>query len=557
MILEASPLMPAAAPPPPSFASPQPREAVRTHLDSVLPRGEFARERLERATVLIVDDEPANVRLLSRLLERAGCEDVIGTHRPDEAVLLYADRRPDLMLLDLHMPGMDGLAVLDAIRHARDDRSRSPVLVLTGDDSSEARESALHRGANEFVSKPFNVAEVLLRIDSLLETAFLHRELADRNRVLEQAVAARTAALEDDIARRERVECELRASEARYRHLVENASDLILQTDASGTIQYANEAATRIFGMEAQAMEGLRFLRLVRPDARRAACDFLAEQVRRRQPAAYQELPAVTPDGRELWLELSVRFTWDGGELASAQAVGRDVTARREVERLKDEFISVASHELRTPLTSIRAALGLLESGVMATQPERARHLLRIATRNGERLARLLNDILDLERMSSGSVRVERRPYDVAEVMTQAAETVRSAAEAANVLIVIDAPRGSVSMDADRMCQVLVNLLGNAIKFSPDGGAVWLSAAVDEEGGVTFRVRDKGRGIPADRLEAVFQRFTQVDVSDAREKGGSGLGLAICRAIVDQHGGRIWAESTLGAGSTFSVQLPG
>ncbi|HEX6042501.1 ATP-binding protein [Longimicrobium sp.] len=561
MILEASQPISTAPPPPPSFslptaARPEPREAVRAHLDSVLPRGEFARERLSRATVLVVDDEPGNVRLLTRLLERAGCEDVIGTNQAPDAVRLYTERRPDLMLLDLHMPGMDGLAVLDQVRHARDDRSRSPVLVLTGDDTSEARESALHRGANEFVSKPFNVSEVLLRIDHLLETAVLHRELADRNRVLEQAVAARTAALEQDIARRERVERELRTSEARYRHLVENASDMIVQADGKGVIRYANEAAGRLFGLEPQAMEGRSFLGLIRPDARHAAGDVFIEQVRRRQPSSYQELPAVTPDGRDVWIELDVRLTWEGDELVAAQAVGRDVTERRQLEHLKDEFISVASHELRTPLTSIRAALGLLESGLMETQPERARHLLRIATRNGERLARLLNDILDLERMSSGSVRVERRPYDVAEVMTQAAETVRSAAEAANVLIVVDAPRATVSMDADRMCQVLVNLLGNAIKFSPAGGAVWLSAAAQEDGDVLFAVRDKGRGIPADRLEAVFERFTQVDVSDAREKGGSGLGLAICRAIVDQHGGRIWAESTLGAGSTFSVRLP-
>jgi signal transduction histidine kinase len=192
----------------------------------------------------------------------------------------------------------------------------------------------------------------------------------------------------------------------------------------------------------------------------------------------------------------------------------------------------------------------------MDKQPERARHTLRIATRNSERLARLLNDILDLERLNSGAVRVERRPYDVAEVMSQAAETVRTAAESAGVLLLVDSPRTTACMDPDRICQVLVNLLGNAVKFSPAGGTVWLAAAKDEDG-VTLTVRDQGRGIPADKLDAVFQRFTQVDVSDAREKGGSGLGLAICRTIVQQHGGRVWVESREGAGSVFSVRLPG
>ena len=555
MILEATSVLPRTAPPQP-LPCPAPRVEGREHPQSILPsRSEAADERLARATVLVVDDEPANVRLLTRFLQRAGCEDVIGTTSPAEGVQMYAERRPDLMLLDLHMPGLDGLGVLDALRDLRAERTRCPVLVLTGDSTSEAREAALERGASEFVAKPFNLAEVLLRIDNLLETAFLYRELREQNRALEQAVAARTEALERDIARRERVERELRTSEARYRHLVENASDLIVQTDGRGIIRYANEAASRLFGLAPEAMEGMPFLRLVRPDARRGACRFYADQLRRRQAASYQELPAVTGDGRELWLELSVRLTWEGGRLTAAQAVGRDVTERRQGERLKDEFISVASHELRTPLTSIRAALGLLESGLMDKQPERARHTLRIATRNSERLARLLNDILDLERLNSGAVRVERRPYDVAEVMNQAAETVRVAAEAAGVLLVVAPARATACLDADRMCQVLVNLLGNAVKFSPAGGTVWLAAAQDE-GGVTFTVRDQGRGIPADKLDAVFQRFTQVDVSDARDKGGSGLGLAICRTIVEQHGGRIWVESREGAGSVFTVRLP-
>jgi PAS domain S-box-containing protein len=558
MILEAAPIPYGAPPPPRAPIVPAPRPQVREHLHEDVPaRAAGARARLARATVLVVDDEPANVRLLTRFLERFGCEHVIGTTSPAEGVRLYQVHRPDLMLLDLHMPEMDGMTVLDSLRDVREERTRTPVLVLTGDPSSEAREAALGRGANEFVAKPFNLSEVLLRIDNLLETAFLYRELREQNRLLERTVAARTAALEQDIARRERIECELRTSEARYRHLVENASDLIVQAGGAGRIDYANEAAERLFGLAPGAMEGMHWLRLVRRDARRSACALFKEQLRRRAPASYHELPAVTPDGRELWLGLSVRLTWRGGRLVAAQAVGRDVTERREVERLKDEFISVASHELRTPLTSIRAALGLLESGLMDQQPERARHTLRIATRNSERLARLLNDILELERMSSGTVRVERRPYDVAEVMSQAAETVRGAADAAGIMLVLAPVRATACLDADRMCQVLVNLLGNAIKFSPPGGTVWIAAAVGEDGGVTFTVRDQGRGIPADKLEAVFQRFTQVDVSDARDKGGSGLGLAICRTIVEQHGGRIWVESREGTGSVFTVRLPG
>lgn len=542
--------------PPPAPALPVSRPAVLDRRDGTRPgRSDAARARLAAARILVVDDEPANVRLLTRFLQRAGCGGVTGTCNPLEAVGLYAGCPPDLMLLDLHMPQAGGLEVLRLLRPHRAERTGAPVLILSADGTSNSREAALENGANEFVSKPFDLGEVLLRIDNLLETATLYRELRDRNRVLEQTVADRTLALRQDIARREQVERELRASETRYRHLVENASDLIVQTDGAGTIRYANEAAARLFGRPRESLEGLPFLHLVAPSARRAARRRYLEQIRGGEAASFQELPGLTQDGRELWLELSVRLTWHEGRLAAAQAVGRDITERRQVERLKDEFISVASHELRTPLTSIRAALGLLESGLMEQQPERARQTLRIATRNSERLARLLNDILDLERLTSGAMQVERRPYDVGEVMGQAAETVRTAAEAAGVLLVLSPVHATAALDADRMCQVLVNLLSNAVKFSPAGGTVWLTAVAKADG-VTFAVRDQGRGIPADKLDAVFQRFTQVDASDARDRGGSGLGLAICRTIVDQHGGRIWAESREGAGSLFTVHIP-
>ncbi len=232
-----------------------------------------------------------------------------------------------------------------------------------------------------------------------------------------------------------------------------------------------------------------------------------------------------------------------------------DVSRYRRVERLKDEFVSVVSHELRTPLTSIRGALGLVASGVTGPLSDKSQRMLDIAVANTDRLVRLINDILDLERMESGKLTLDRQAWDAADLAAQAAAEMRTMADQARVRLQVAVAAGRVLVDRDRVIQTLTNLLSNAVKFSPPGATVWVTAEPDGDE-LQFAVKDHGRGIPADKLEAIFGRFQQVDSSDARQKGGSGLGLAICRSIVQQHGGRIWAQSTLGQGSTFSFTLP-
>lgn len=232
----------------------------------------------------------------------------------------------------------------------------------------------------------------------------------------------------------------------------------------------------------------------------------------------------------------------------------RDVTERQVVQRLKDEFISVVSHELRTPLTSIRGALGILAGGVLGPLPEKGQRMLDIAVNNTDRLVRLINDILDIERMESGKATLHKQTCDTMSLVHQSLDVMRPLAEQAGVSLSVDCPSCKLLADPDRVIQTLTNLLSNAIKFSPRGGAV--SVRVEcHDAHLLVQVDDEGRGIPADKLESIFERFGQVDATDSRNRGGTGLGLAICRSIVQQHGGRIWAEST-GHGSTFSFTLP-
>jgi signal transduction histidine kinase len=229
--------------------------------------------------------------------------------------------------------------------------------------------------------------------------------------------------------------------------------------------------------------------------------------------------------------------------------------ALRESERLKDEFLSVVGHELRTPLTSIRGSLGLLEGGVLGELPQDAANMVAVAVVNTERLVRLINDILDIERMAAGRLSLDPVGVHATELVDQSIQVVQAMADAAEVKVRSDVQPLTVFADADRIIQTLVNLLGNAIKFSPAGSDVTVTVTCDN-GDALFSVRDAGRGIPADRLESIFERFRQVDASDSREKGGTGLGLPIARGIVEQHGGRIWAESLPGRGSALRFTLP-
>ena len=232
---------------------------------------------------------------------------------------------------------------------------------------------------------------------------------------------------------------------------------------------------------------------------------------------------------------------------------------RSDLDTVKDEFISTVSHELRTPLTSIRGALGLLSAGMMGNMDPKAQNLLRIASSNTERLIRLINDILDLERMDSGRAPLKLRRCSVQELAREAVDTMTPMADGANIHLELQclAPRDSIyfDADADRILQVITNLLSNAIKFSPPSSTVAVQIDSDVNS-VLLKVVDHGRGIPLDKLEAVFDRFQQVESADASKKGGTGLGLAICRSIIQQHGGAIWAQpNQSGPGTTLWVQL--
>jgi len=349
---------------------------------------------------------------------------------------------------------------------------------------------------------------------------------------------------------------------SRHNGLILNAvGEGIFGVAADGTVAFANAAAACMTGYSPAEMLGRGLHGLVHYKKADGSAYPLEEC------AMYAALMSGTvdrcnqhdvfwrKDGTGFPVEFTSTSIIDGAHAGGAAVVFRDITQRREIERLKEQFVSVVSHELRTPLTAIRGSLGLLESGALGPLPEEGRRMLEIAVRNTDRLVRLVNDMLDLERADSGTMALRYGPCDAAQLVAQAAESVLAMAGDAGVRLSVDAPPASFAADADRLVQTLINLIHNAVKYSPAGATVEVRSR-RRDGEILFEVRDHGRGIPADKLETVFERFGQVDQSDSREKGGTGLGLAICRSNVHHHGGRIWATSVLDEGSTFSFVVP-
>ena len=353
---------------------------------------------------------------------------------------------------------------------------------------------------------------------------------------------------------RKRAERQISENEDRYHYLFENSADLILTFAASGAILHPNAAWLRTLGYTHDELTRMTIFDLTAPEDREH-CMSTVQKVLATGSLDDVEMTFRSRDGRQIIAEGSINCRYSGVTVEYCNAIFQDVTKRREVDRMKNEFISVVSHELRTPLTSIRGSLGLLAGGALRQDPEKADRMLSIALKNTERLVRLINDILDIEKIESGTIALDIQPVDAADLILQASATMHPMAEAGKVRLEVLPARGTVFADRDRMLQTLTNLLSNAIKFSSAEGRV--SIVSERRGaGLLIRVRDHGRGVPAGKLQSIFERFQQVDASDSRDKGGTGLGLAICRSIVQQHGGAIWVDSVEGQGSEFFVLLP-
>ena len=348
-------------------------------------------------------------------------------------------------------------------------------------------------------------------------------------------------------------------SRQRLAAVFENIYDGIITIDERGLIQRFNPAAEKIFGYAADEVIGQNTSVLM-PEPYQSKHDGYLKNYYETGEAKIigkgREVEGKRKNGSTFPLDLAVSEMWIGDQRLFTGIV-RDISERKQLDSMKNEFISTVSHELRTPLTSIKGSLGLVRSGVTGELPEKLRSMVDIAYNNSDRLVRLINDILDIEKIEAGKMHYHMEVLDLMPLVEQAIEENKGFGDQHGVTLAINdtVPDAKIEGDRDRLMQVLTNFLSNAAKFSPEGERVEMSAS-RQDGGYRVAVTDHGPGIPENFRDKIFGKFTQADSSDTRGKGGTGLGLSISKAIVEEHGGTIGFDTETDKGTTFFFDLP-
>ncbi len=486
------------------------------------------------ADILVIDDTPENLALLSQMLTERGYK-VRSVTKGSTGLRGAIAAPPNIILLDVKMPQMNGYEVCQKLKE--NERTRDiPVIFISALGDVLDKVKAFQVGGVDYITKPFQVEEVLARLQTHLTICKLQNQLQAQNTKLQQEMKERVAA------------------EEKFAKAVRSCPNPIaIATLKEGRFVDTNNSFLLMSGYTQAEIIGNTIANI----HLESAITTYADIVQRSQEKGFvhnQEFQFSTKYGEIKTVLLSVELIELAGTPCTL-SIMNDIT---EHKRLENEFISLVSHELRTPMTSMMGALDLLGSGQLGTLTEQGQQVLNIGIKNTERLIRLVNDILDLERMKSGKITMQQIEYDIIKLLHHAIETMQPMAEKARVnlnLEIIDNDFVNLRIDPDRILQTLTNLLSNAIKFSEPNQTVYLRTNKQSDW-LHISVEDSGRGIPSNKLQTIFDRFQQVDASDSRQKGGTGLGLAICRHIIEQHDGKIWVESILGQGSTFHINLP-
>jgi PAS domain S-box-containing protein len=418
-----------------------------------------------------------------------------------------------------------------------------PVLILArpGADSAAVAQSMDRLGNVTVLERPMRVAALV----SAIRTALRARKKQYQRR--------------DDLAERER----LFQEQAYIAAIVASSDDAIISKTLDGVIRTWNEGAERIFGYSAAEAVG-RPITLLIPPERLDEEPALLDRLRRGERIEHFETIRITKDGQRIHVSLTVSPVRDSkGNVVGASKVARDITQRkqaeealREADRRKDEFLAVLAHELRNPLAPIRNSLHILRlSNRLDPTAERVGQMIE---RQVNHLVRLVDDLLEVSRITRGKIELRREPVEVAAIVRNAVETSQPLIEAAGHQLAVSLPSEPMTVDGDpiRLTQIVANLLNNAAKYTDPGGQIWLTVRREQDS-MALSVRDTGMGISAEMLPRVFGLFTQIDRTANRGQGGLGIGLALVKSLVEMHGGQVTARSEgLGRGSEFVIRLP-
>jgi signal transduction histidine kinase/CheY-like chemotaxis protein len=538
------------------------------------------------ARILVVDDEPANVELLQYCLAEFGYRDVIACGSGSEALDAYAAQGGDLILLDLHMPGIDGFSVIERLRERVPVDQYLPILVLTADATAETRTRALSSGAQDFLTKPLDIAEVRPRIRNLLETRFLHEQQrvaradAERagRRALVLAEASHVLASSFDYHTTLALLC---------RSIVPDLADfctvdVLEEQGAISRVGVAHadpslEPILREASLHADHLPPDHPLLLALREGRETLLEevtremmglmgdegqrSLVEQLAPRSAIFVPLLASGHVTGALVLVNASSGRRFGPADLELAGQLARRAAltienARlfmeaQEATRARDEMLAVVAHDLRNPLSTISLGSEMLREEAGTPSQE---HVADMVHRAADRMRRLIDDLLEVSRIERGRLHLEVRDESLNPIIREAVAMLHPVAEAAGVRLHADLPPQAIHgrIDGARILQVLSNLLGNAIKFTDPGGEVRVSCRGGPDG-IRVEVADTGQGIPPEQIPHIFSRYWQASDSDSR---GVGLGLSIVRGVVRGHGGEIWVESEVGRGSVFTFTVP-
>lgn len=472
---------------------------------------------------LVIDDEERIRDACRSVLTEEGFEvDLAANGR--QGLLKIQDAHFDIVLLDLMMPNQSGFDVLSQIKALHPD---SVVIVITGYATLEHSIEAMKKGAFDFLPKPFS---------------------PDQLRVVAAKALAHTRALED-IAR----------NRSRIRVMVNRLSDGVMCTDNDQRVVLANPAFLRLIGSREAEVIGRRAESFIQELSVLEMIGAALAMPKGEYTELSGELPLEGQGGAEERI-LNIRcvpFRDRRGLTLGAITVLHDITARKQVERMKSDFVSMVSHEIRSPMNSVLMQLRIIIDGLAGDITEKQEEILERASEKIQNLVTMSSELLDLAKIESGLIVLEKEPVDMAAVIRDqvAFHLPRTAAKGLDLILDALPPLEPLYANRQNMEEVVSNLITNAILYTPAGGHITVSAGISE-GTLRVSVSDTGIGIPSEELERIFSRFYRVKSQETRQIHGTGLGLPIVKRILEAHQGRIEVDSRPGRGSTFSVYLP-
>ena len=480
-------------------------------------------EKPKRKNILVVEDSATQRELLKVMLDELDMDVEVAVDLASGIELLKANQF-DAVMLDLILPDSAGIETLIAVSSAQ---AWTPIVVLTSLEEEALGDEALRAGAEDYLVKGEVSQQGLSRS---LRYAIERKKQSSR----------------------------IYESEKRLRTTIDNSYDAFIAIDENLNIVEWNTKAEAMFGYTFREARGRDLTAMSFPYADGAAVVSELRSYFERKHSdlinCRKEIIGRHRSGREFPAEVAF-FPVEQGTNTTICTFVSDITDRKEFERHASEFYSTVAHELRAPLTSIKASLRLMEGGLAGNLPAKAKGMVTIGRDSCDRLIRLIGELLDLSKFEAGKMPLDCKYFDAKTLVARAASEFKGTASNAKVQIVQEVDEGcTVFGDNDRLMQVLVNLLSNALKFSPEGSTITISARHAANDRMRFSIKDQGPGIAKHNLDKLFQKFNQVHSSAAVE--GTGLGLAICKAIAGQHMGDIGVNSELGQGCEFWLELP-